>query len=158
MTVLYNHPLTEAGIRYETLSNSITFMLEKGDQVFVHLLANTWVFDNKDNVTLFTGHLVFPLWPSFYSFPSLLWVNLRIVFYFFLKSSSFSQILIIACVLVYLWKRVTISNQVCNHFLWSLRAWMWMCQMSVQYSICCITLHVRNVKKWTCKCECPVYM
>ncbi|XP_059357464.1 complement C1q tumor necrosis factor-related protein 6-like isoform X3 [Carassius carassius] len=61
LIILYNHPLTDAGIRYETLSNSITLMLEKGDQVFVHLLANTWVFDNTDNVSLFTGHLVFPL-------------------------------------------------------------------------------------------------
>uniref|UniRef100_A0A671KLE8 Cerebellin 7 n=1 Tax=Sinocyclocheilus anshuiensis TaxID=1608454 RepID=A0A671KLE8_9TELE len=54
MTIIYNHPLTDAGIRYESLSNSITLMLEKGDQVFVHLLANTWVFDNNDNLTLFT--------------------------------------------------------------------------------------------------------
>uniref|UniRef100_A0A672KBB3 Cerebellin 7 n=1 Tax=Sinocyclocheilus grahami TaxID=75366 RepID=A0A672KBB3_SINGR len=61
MIGVYNHPLTDAGIRYESLSNSITLMLEKGDQVFVHLLANTWVFDNTDNLTLFTGHLVFPL-------------------------------------------------------------------------------------------------
>ncbi|XP_026060800.1 complement C1q tumor necrosis factor-related protein 6 [Carassius auratus] len=61
LIILYNHPLTDAGIRYETLSNSITLMLEKGDQVFVRLLANTWVFDNTDNLTLFTGHLVFPL-------------------------------------------------------------------------------------------------
>uniref|UniRef100_A0A8C1AL13 Cerebellin 7 n=1 Tax=Cyprinus carpio carpio TaxID=630221 RepID=A0A8C1AL13_CYPCA len=61
MIIVYNHPLTDAGIRYESLSNSITLMLEKGDQVYVHLLANTWVFDNTDNLTLFTGHLVFPL-------------------------------------------------------------------------------------------------
>ncbi|XP_073704543.1 complement C1q tumor necrosis factor-related protein 6-like [Garra rufa] len=61
MTVVYNHPLTDAGVRYETLSNSITLMLEKGDQVSVHLRANTWVFDNNDILTLFTGHLVFPL-------------------------------------------------------------------------------------------------
>ncbi|XP_016405446.1 complement C1q tumor necrosis factor-related protein 6-like [Sinocyclocheilus rhinocerous] len=61
MTGVYNHPLTDAGIRYESLSTSITLMLEKGDQVFVHLLANAWVFDNNDNLTLFTGHLVFPL-------------------------------------------------------------------------------------------------
>ncbi|XP_026060801.1 complement C1q tumor necrosis factor-related protein 6-like isoform X1 [Carassius auratus] len=60
MTIIYNYALSDAGIRYETLSNSITLMLEKGDQVSVHLLANTWVFDNTDNLTLFTGHLVFP--------------------------------------------------------------------------------------------------
>uniref|UniRef100_A0A8C2L1G0 Cerebellin 7 n=1 Tax=Cyprinus carpio TaxID=7962 RepID=A0A8C2L1G0_CYPCA len=61
MIGVYNHPLIDAGIRYETLYNSITLMLEKGDQVYVHLLANHWVFDNTDNLTLFTGHLVFPL-------------------------------------------------------------------------------------------------
>ncbi|XP_050948139.1 complement C1q tumor necrosis factor-related protein 6-like [Labeo rohita] len=61
MTVVYNHPLTDAGVRYESLSNSITVMLEKGDQVSVLLLANTWVFDNNDILTLFTGHVVFPM-------------------------------------------------------------------------------------------------
>ncbi|XP_050951747.1 complement C1q tumor necrosis factor-related protein 6-like [Labeo rohita] len=61
MTVVYNHPLTDAGFRFESLSNSITLMLEKGDQIAMHLWANTWVFDNNDSLTLFTGHLVFPL-------------------------------------------------------------------------------------------------
>ncbi|KAL1280743.1 hypothetical protein QQF64_015343 [Cirrhinus molitorella] len=61
MTGVFNAPLTDAGIRYESLSNSITVMLEKGDQVSVRLQANTWVFDNDDILTLFTGHLVFPL-------------------------------------------------------------------------------------------------
>ncbi|XP_043112225.1 complement C1q tumor necrosis factor-related protein 6-like [Puntigrus tetrazona] len=61
MTILYNYALTDAGVRYETLSNSATLKLEIGDQVFVRLLANTWVFDNSDNLTLFTGHLIFAI-------------------------------------------------------------------------------------------------
>ncbi|XP_050950132.1 complement C1q tumor necrosis factor-related protein 3-like [Labeo rohita] len=61
LTVVYNHALTNAGGRFESLSNSITLMLEKGDQISMHLWANTWVFDNHDSLTLFTGHLVFPL-------------------------------------------------------------------------------------------------
>ncbi|XP_048011782.1 complement C1q tumor necrosis factor-related protein 6-like [Megalobrama amblycephala] len=61
MSVIYNHALIDAGFRFETLSNSINLMLEKGDQVCMRLWANTWVFDNDDSLTLFTGHLLFPL-------------------------------------------------------------------------------------------------
>ncbi|XP_073704299.1 complement C1q-like protein 2 [Garra rufa] len=58
MITVYNHPL---GDRYETASNSIALTLEKGDQVYMLLWANTWVFDNVNDHTTFTGYLIFSL-------------------------------------------------------------------------------------------------
>ncbi|XP_050992819.1 adiponectin-like [Labeo rohita] len=56
MITVYNHP---QGARYETASNSISLTLEKGDQVYMRLYANTWVVDSENDHTTFTGHLLF---------------------------------------------------------------------------------------------------
>ncbi|GLD58559.1 complement C1q-like protein 2 [Lates japonicus] len=58
MVTVYNHP---AGHRYETATNGITLQLEVGDQVYMRLRANTWIFDNANNHSTFIGHLLFPL-------------------------------------------------------------------------------------------------
>uniref|UniRef100_A0A8C1Z6I4 Cerebellin 7 n=1 Tax=Cyprinus carpio TaxID=7962 RepID=A0A8C1Z6I4_CYPCA len=58
MITIYNHP---QGNRYETASNSISLTLEKGDQVYMRLGENTWVFDNENDHTSFCGHLLFSL-------------------------------------------------------------------------------------------------
>uniref|UniRef100_A0A8C1ESY5 Cerebellin 7 n=1 Tax=Cyprinus carpio carpio TaxID=630221 RepID=A0A8C1ESY5_CYPCA len=58
MITIYNHP---QGNRYETASNSISLTLEKGDQVYMRLFENTWVFDNENDHTSFCGHLLFSL-------------------------------------------------------------------------------------------------
>uniref|UniRef100_A0A672KBB8 Cerebellin 7 n=1 Tax=Sinocyclocheilus grahami TaxID=75366 RepID=A0A672KBB8_SINGR len=58
MITVYNHP---QGGRYETASNSISLTLEKGDQVYMRLRENTWVFDNENDHTSFSGHLLFSL-------------------------------------------------------------------------------------------------
>uniref|UniRef100_A0A673I9F5 Cerebellin 7 n=1 Tax=Sinocyclocheilus rhinocerous TaxID=307959 RepID=A0A673I9F5_9TELE len=58
MITVYNHP---RGGRYETASNSISLTLEKGDQVYMRLRENTWVFDNENDHTSFSGHLLFSL-------------------------------------------------------------------------------------------------
>ncbi|XP_073704370.1 complement C1q-like protein 2 [Garra rufa] len=58
MITVYNHPL---GDRYETASNSIALTLEKGDQVYMRLRENTWVLDNVNDHTTFTGYLLFSL-------------------------------------------------------------------------------------------------
>ncbi|XP_041805723.1 cerebellin-4-like [Chelmon rostratus] len=55
---VYNHP---AGNRHETATNGITIQLEKGDQVYMRLRANTWIFDNGNNHSTFIGNLLFPL-------------------------------------------------------------------------------------------------
>lgn len=58
MVVAYNHA---AGNRYETAANGMTLQLEKGDQVYMRLWENTWIFDNQHHVSTFTGHLLFTL-------------------------------------------------------------------------------------------------
>uniref|UniRef100_A0A671Y0U5 C1q domain-containing protein n=1 Tax=Sparus aurata TaxID=8175 RepID=A0A671Y0U5_SPAAU len=58
MVIVYNHA---AGRRYETATNGMTLQLEVGDQVYVRLVVNTWVFDNADSLSTFIGHLLFPL-------------------------------------------------------------------------------------------------
>ncbi|XP_050926020.1 complement C1q-like protein 2 [Lates calcarifer] len=58
MVTVYNHP---AGSRYETATNGITLQLKVGDQVYMRLRANTWIFDNANNHSTFIGHLLFPL-------------------------------------------------------------------------------------------------
>ncbi|XP_067384891.1 complement C1q-like protein 2 [Channa argus] len=58
MVTVYNHP---AGNRYETSTNGMTLQLEAGDQVYMRLRDNTWIFDNNNNHSTFIGHLLFPL-------------------------------------------------------------------------------------------------
>ncbi|KAL7386131.1 hypothetical protein ABVT39_004384 [Epinephelus coioides] len=50
-----------AGKSYETVTNGMTLQLEVGDQVYMKLWANTWIFDNGNNHSTFIGHLLFPL-------------------------------------------------------------------------------------------------
>ncbi|XP_031136844.2 complement C1q-like protein 4 [Sander lucioperca] len=58
MVTVYNHP---AGSRHETATNGMTLQLEVGDQVYMRLRPNTWIFDNDNNHSTFIGHLLFPL-------------------------------------------------------------------------------------------------
>uniref|UniRef100_A0A3Q0R712 Cerebellin 7 n=1 Tax=Amphilophus citrinellus TaxID=61819 RepID=A0A3Q0R712_AMPCI len=58
IVTVYNHP---AGNRYETATNGMTLQLEKGDQVYMRLRGNTWIFDNANNHSTFIGHLLFRL-------------------------------------------------------------------------------------------------
>lgn len=55
---VYNHV---AGRRYETATNGMTLQLDKGDQVYMRLRANTWICDNDNDHSTFVGHLLFPL-------------------------------------------------------------------------------------------------
>ncbi|XP_017159136.1 complement C1q-like protein 2, partial [Poecilia reticulata] len=58
MVTVYNHP---AGNRHETATNGMTLQLEVGDQVYMRLCENTWIFDNSNDHSTFIGHLLFPL-------------------------------------------------------------------------------------------------
>ncbi|CAI5641346.1 unnamed protein product [Oreochromis niloticus] len=58
MVTVYNHA---AGNRYETATNGMTLQLAAGDQVYMRLRANTWIFDNVNNHSTFIGHLLFRL-------------------------------------------------------------------------------------------------
>ncbi|XP_014869577.1 PREDICTED: cerebellin-4-like isoform X1 [Poecilia mexicana] len=58
MVTVYNHV---AGRRHETATNGMTLQLEVGDQVYMRLFQNTWVFDNENDHSTFIGHLLFPL-------------------------------------------------------------------------------------------------
>ncbi|XP_065325654.1 uncharacterized protein LOC135932211 [Pelmatolapia mariae] len=58
MVTVYNHA---AGNRYETATNGMTLQLEAGDQVYMRLRPDTWIFDNDNNHSTFIGHLLFPL-------------------------------------------------------------------------------------------------
>ncbi|XP_019117718.1 complement C1q-like protein 2 [Larimichthys crocea] len=58
MVTVYNHA---AGNRHETATNGMTLQLEVGDQVYMRLRANTWIFDNHNHHSTFIGHLLFPL-------------------------------------------------------------------------------------------------
>lgn len=55
---VYNH---RAGGRYETATNGMTLELRPGDRVYMTLRANTWIFDNENDHSTFTGYLLFPL-------------------------------------------------------------------------------------------------
>uniref|UniRef100_A0A3P9PS62 Complement C1q tumor necrosis factor-related protein 3-like n=1 Tax=Poecilia reticulata TaxID=8081 RepID=A0A3P9PS62_POERE len=57
MVTVYNHA---AGNRPETATNGMTLQLEVGDQVYVRLMENTWIFDNYNDHGTFIGHLLFP--------------------------------------------------------------------------------------------------
>ncbi|XP_063058026.1 complement C1q-like protein 2 [Engraulis encrasicolus] len=58
MVTMVNHV---AGNRYETGTNGMNLLLQKGDQVYMRLRANTWIFDNGNMHSTFVGHLLFPL-------------------------------------------------------------------------------------------------
>ncbi|XP_005920735.1 cerebellin-4 [Haplochromis burtoni] len=58
MVTVYNHA---AGNRHETATNGMTLQLEAGDQVYMRLRPDTWIFDNGNNHSTFIGHLLFPL-------------------------------------------------------------------------------------------------
>lgn len=58
ITTVYNHA---AGSRHETATSGMTVQLEAGDQVYVRLLRTTWIFDNINQHSTFTGFLLFPL-------------------------------------------------------------------------------------------------
>ncbi|KAM7400733.1 hypothetical protein PAMA_005089 [Pampus argenteus] len=55
MVTAYNHV---SGSRYETVTNGMTLQLEVGDQVYMTLRADTWIYDNSNNHSTFIGHLV----------------------------------------------------------------------------------------------------
>ena len=58
IVTVYNHV---AGNRHETATNGMTVELNIGDQVYMRLRANTWIFDNGNDHSTFIGHLLFPL-------------------------------------------------------------------------------------------------
>ena len=58
MITVYNHA---AGNRAETATNGMTLQLEVGDQVFMRLRINTWIYDNVNDHSTFIGHLLFRL-------------------------------------------------------------------------------------------------
>lgn len=58
VVMVYNHPL---GKRYDTATNGMTLELAVGDQVYIRLSQNTWIFDNVNNHSTFTGYLLFPM-------------------------------------------------------------------------------------------------
>uniref|UniRef100_A0A3B4FN92 Complement C1q-like protein 2 n=1 Tax=Pundamilia nyererei TaxID=303518 RepID=A0A3B4FN92_9CICH len=58
MVTVYNHA---AGNRYETATNGMTLQLAAGDQVYMRLRPDTWIYDNVNNHSTFIGHLLFPL-------------------------------------------------------------------------------------------------
>ncbi|KAK7159558.1 hypothetical protein R3I94_005794 [Phoxinus phoxinus] len=61
MVTIYNEPHG----RYESApisaSKSISLILEEGDQVYVKLFENAWVYDDENYHNSFVGHLLFPL-------------------------------------------------------------------------------------------------
>ncbi|XP_078028957.1 complement C1q subcomponent subunit B-like [Epinephelus lanceolatus] len=58
MVSVWNHV---AGNRHETATNGMTLQLEVGDQVYMKLSQNTWIFDNGNNHSSFIGYLLFLL-------------------------------------------------------------------------------------------------
>ncbi|XP_068557594.1 cerebellin-1-like [Cebidichthys violaceus] len=57
MIIAFNH--AGDGKRFETATNGMTLQLEVGDQVYISLWRNTWIYGNIYNT--FIGHLLFPL-------------------------------------------------------------------------------------------------
>ncbi|XP_030017087.1 complement C1q tumor necrosis factor-related protein 3-like [Sphaeramia orbicularis] len=55
---VYNHA---AGDRWETATNGMTLTLKAGDQVYMDLWANTWIMDNCNHHTTFTGFMIPPM-------------------------------------------------------------------------------------------------
>ncbi|XP_029929907.1 complement C1q-like protein 2 [Myripristis murdjan] len=58
VATVYNHA---AGNRHETATNGMTLQLEVGDQVYMRLMTNTWIFDNGNLHSTFTGFLLYAL-------------------------------------------------------------------------------------------------
>lgn len=58
VATVFNHA---AGNRHETATNGMTLQLEVGDQVYMRLVANTWIFDNGNLHSTFTGFLLYAL-------------------------------------------------------------------------------------------------
>ncbi|CAN9502695.1 unnamed protein product [Ophioblennius macclurei] len=58
MVTVYNHV---AGNRFETATNGMTVHLEVGDHVYMRMMAHTWIFDNSNQHSTFTGFLLFPV-------------------------------------------------------------------------------------------------
>ncbi|XP_035026714.1 complement C1q-like protein 2 [Hippoglossus stenolepis] len=58
IVTVFNHPF---GNRWETAANGMTIHLNVGDQVYMRLRENTWIFDNINNHSTFIGHLLFAL-------------------------------------------------------------------------------------------------
>lgn len=56
MVLAFNHA---AGSRPETATHGMTLELEKGDQVYIRLIRDTWLFDNGNIHGTFIGHLLF---------------------------------------------------------------------------------------------------
>ncbi|XP_062376315.1 complement C1q-like protein 2 [Sardina pilchardus] len=47
--------------RYDATSNGASLLLEVGDVVYVKLWPNSWVHDDHNHHTTFSGHLLFPM-------------------------------------------------------------------------------------------------
>ncbi|MEQ2202679.1 hypothetical protein XENOCAPTIV_012114 [Xenoophorus captivus] len=58
VVTVYNHV---AGNRHETATNGMTLLLDVGDQVYMRLRQNTWIYDNSNDHSTFIGHLLFTL-------------------------------------------------------------------------------------------------
>ncbi|XP_060940432.1 complement C1q tumor necrosis factor-related protein 6-like [Limanda limanda] len=50
----------KSGEDHETATNGMTIHLNVGDQVYVTLRENMWIFDDDNNHCTFIGHLLFP--------------------------------------------------------------------------------------------------
>ncbi|XP_033993964.1 complement C1q tumor necrosis factor-related protein 3-like [Trematomus bernacchii] len=58
MVSVYN---SAAGNLHQTAANGMTLQLEVGDQVYMRLQTNTWIFDNVNTYSTFNGFLLFSL-------------------------------------------------------------------------------------------------
>ncbi|XP_053293145.1 complement C1q-like protein 2 [Pleuronectes platessa] len=57
IVTVFNHPSAK---RFDTGTNGMTIPLNVGDQVYMRLRKDTWLFDNLNNHSTFIGHLLFP--------------------------------------------------------------------------------------------------
>lgn len=61
VTLVYNHIAKDGAVPLQTGSSGATLELKKGDHVYLKLLANTWVYDNESQHSVFNGALLFRL-------------------------------------------------------------------------------------------------
>ncbi|XP_062260834.1 complement C1q tumor necrosis factor-related protein 6-like [Platichthys flesus] len=54
---VFNHPSTK---HFDTGTNGMNIPLNVGDQVYMRLRVNTWIYDNLNYHSTFIGHLLFP--------------------------------------------------------------------------------------------------